>query len=641
MLPLLACLQSEPTTPRVLVLGIDGLDAEVVDQLVSEGRMPNFAGLKRQGAHGVLMSDPPMLSPILWTTMATGQTPDRHGIGSFAVGQTTDGEKQPVTSTMRRTKAVWNIASDLGRRVGVVGWWATWPPEEINGVMVSDHTCYHFLFGEGQSGAARTQNSIFPDDRAADLEALIRRPSDITFDEASRYINVEKAEFNREFDFADDVSHFRWALATADSYSRIGKRIWQADRPDLMMVYIEGTDSISHLFGHLFRAGSLAGDLAEQQRRYGHAVEEIYVYADQLVGEFMDLMDEETTLMVISDHGFKLGALHDDPTVTTSMKRVSEDFHDLDGIIYLGGHGVRPGAVIDNPRQIDITPTVLHLLGLPAAADMPGRVLADVLTGGSELARVDTYEDGAGSVQVSQGDASVSREVIAHLEALGYLGGDEEPAVNRAAADMLLNGKRFDEAAAAFASLIETDPENAALYLNLGVALSNLDRDDEAFKALERARELDPTNAMVFFNLGLLAERRGDTATAAEMFRTTLRYETTHESARARLEEITGRSRVYEPKNEAERQASDLAARAAQLTRQGAYPAASNLLDQAEKLAPELPLVHQYRANVAYLQGDLDGAISALERSLELEPGNERVRKNLETLVARRDNGTD
>ena len=79
ILSTLTCRQGAPTTPRVLVLGIDGLDSEVVDQLVAEGRMPNFARLKSEGAHGVLQSDLPMLSPILWTTMATGRSPDRHG----------------------------------------------------------------------------------------------------------------------------------------------------------------------------------------------------------------------------------------------------------------------------------------------------------------------------------------------------------------------------------------------------------------------------------------------------------------------------------------------------------------------------------------------------------------------------------
>lgn len=639
------CGSPEPPTPRVIVLGIDGLDAEVVDQLTAEGRLPNFARLRHHGAHGVLQSDPPMLSPILWTTMATGRTPDEHGIGAFAVEGAKTGVKEPVTSSLRRVKAVWDIASDLGRRVAVVGWWATWPPEPINGVMVSDHTCYHFLFGRGQSGAAPVENVISPPEWASELAPMVRRPQDITLDEASRFLTVSEEEFNRPFDFKDDVSHFKWALASADSYRDMGREIWSAGRPDLLMVYIEGTDSVSHLFGHLFRATGLAGDLAEQQRKYGRAVEEIYVFADGIVGDYLEMMDERSTLMVISDHGFKLGALHDDPTVTTSMRRVSEDFHDLDGIIYLGGRGVREGAPIEHARQLDITPTILHLLGLPAAADMPGRVLTEALDNVPELARVATYEDGAARPRTARGDDAVNREVIAHLEALGYLdggeAGNEADVPSRAHADMLLRAGRLEEARAAFETLTKLDPTSSALHLNLAVALARLGRTDEALAALAQAEKLDGTNARVFFSRGLIAEQQGRLEEAAEFYRTTLRYEPDHEMAKQALSRLTGSARVYVPATTAEAEAIDLAVRGAEEARRGAYDDAAALLDRAEELAPELPLVHQYRANVAYLQHDLDGAIAALQRALELEPGNARVEKNLAILQARRSAGSE
>jgi predicted AlkP superfamily phosphohydrolase/phosphomutase/Flp pilus assembly protein TadD len=631
----------EPT--KVIVLGIDGLDAEVMDLMISEGLLPTFERLRRDGAHGVLWSELPMLSPILWTTMATGRTADDHGIGSFVAEHTHDDAKTPVTSSMRRVPAIWNIVSDHSRRVGVVGWWATWPPEEVNGVMVSDHTCYHLLFGQGQSGAVRTENAIFPPERATELETLIRRPQDITLDEASRYIAVAREDFDRAFEFTDDISHFRWALATADSYRAMGRRIWSTDNPDLLMVYIEGTDSVSHLFGHLFRAEGLAGELAEQQRRYGRAVEEMYVYADQMVGEFLGLLDDRTTLMVISDHGFKLGALHDDPSVTTSMRRVSADFHDLDGIIYLAGRGVRSGARITQARQIDITPTLLHLLGLPAANDMPGRILTEAFDDGREpLERIASYETGTNPRQPADDDAGVSSEVLAHLEALGYLEGDDDEAgVTRAHADMLLRGSRFDEAADAYASLVADDPEDATLHLNLSIALAQLGRHDEASAALGRAAEIDPLNPKVAYNRGVAAERRGDRDAAIENYRTTLQLDPNHGKARAALERLTGSARIYQPSNEDERRAAELAAQAGQRARQGDLEGAGELLDEAEALAPELPMVHQYRANVAYLEGDLGTAIAALERSLELEPDNARVRKNLDALRSRRDAGPD
>jgi predicted AlkP superfamily pyrophosphatase or phosphodiesterase len=138
---------------RVIVLGLDGVDPDVVELLISEGQLPNFAKLREAGAHARLLSSEPLLSPILWTTIATGKTPDQHGITNFVAVNEKTGQQLPVTSQMRRVKALWNVVSDLGRKVAVVGWWATWPAETVNGTIVSDHTAYHFLFPEGQTGA--------------------------------------------------------------------------------------------------------------------------------------------------------------------------------------------------------------------------------------------------------------------------------------------------------------------------------------------------------------------------------------------------------------------------------------------------------------------------------------------------------
>ena len=60
---------------RVLILGIDGLDPATVDLLMSEGEMPNLARMRQEGAYGEVICPKPLLSPILWTTIATGRSP--------------------------------------------------------------------------------------------------------------------------------------------------------------------------------------------------------------------------------------------------------------------------------------------------------------------------------------------------------------------------------------------------------------------------------------------------------------------------------------------------------------------------------------------------------------------------------------
>ena len=374
---------------RVIVFGLDGADPATIDLLLSEGKLPHFARLRREGAYAPLQSQKPLLSPVIWTTIATGKTPDVHRIGHF-VAVNAAGEQLPVTSRMRRVKALWNILTDRQRSSAVVGWWATWPAETIRGSVVTDHFAYHFLMEDSAQkpeAGART----FPPELEKRIAPDAKPPQDVTREELAPFVTVTDEEFAKPFDFESDLSHFKWAYATAGTYTRIGLRLWKEDRPDDLFVYIEGLDSTSHLFGHLFRAGNLSGELAEQQRKYGHAVEQMYVYADRLVGSVMDAMDSRTTLLVLSDHGFELGRLQDDPSKTRDMRRVSELFHRPEGILYMYGYRVKPRTRLQRPTILDVAPTVLALNGLPRASDMPGRVLAEALDV-TVLAPVPSYE---------------------------------------------------------------------------------------------------------------------------------------------------------------------------------------------------------------------------------------------------------
>src|SRR6059036_735452 len=97
----------------------------------------------------------------------------------------------------------------------------------------------------------------------------------------------------------------------------------------------------------------------------------MYRYADGLVGDFLKVLEGNSTLVVLSDHGFELGAVPDDPSKTRDMRRVSERYHRREGIVYLYGNRVRPRSRLDQPRQLDVTPTLLALAGLPPARDIP------------------------------------------------------------------------------------------------------------------------------------------------------------------------------------------------------------------------------------------------------------------------------
>src|SRR5688572_19030104 len=127
-----------PAPRRVIVVGLDGADWQLLDAYVAKGAMPELGRLSREGRTGILHSLVPPLSPLVWTTIATGRSPLEHRILDFTRFHPTTGQREPITSDERRVKAVWEMAGDSGRDVAVFGLWATHPAEAVKGLMVSD-----------------------------------------------------------------------------------------------------------------------------------------------------------------------------------------------------------------------------------------------------------------------------------------------------------------------------------------------------------------------------------------------------------------------------------------------------------------------------------------------------------------------
>jgi tetratricopeptide (TPR) repeat protein len=444
-------------------------------------------------------------------------------------------------------------------------------------------------------------------------------------------VTVTDEELARPFAFEDDLSHFRWAYATAGTYTRISLRLWKEDRPDDLFVYVEGLDSTSHLFGHLFRAGNLSGELAEQQKRYGRAVEAMYGYADRLLGDVMDAMDSKTTLLVVSDHGFELGRLQDDPSKTRDMRRVSEAFHRPEGILYLYGYRVKPRVRLQRPTILDVAPTVLALNGLGRGADMPGRVLAEALDL-TVPAPVPTYETSTETASAVTGtaDPQADPEIVKKLASLGYIGA-KSPTGDRNLAGVHFEAGRYEEAAREYAALVEQSPNDSALRASYAGALGALGQYDAAIEQLDKAIALEPVNVEAYHNRAVIHERRGERDAAVRDYQTAVRYNPQYEPSRRALARL-GAPLPQTPRSDAEKRAAALAEEAAGAARRGDYADAGRKLDEAARIAPRFALVYQYRANVAYLRGDRAGAIAALQAGLKLEPDNALFRENLKRL---------
>src|SRR6267378_907970 len=123
---------------RLLLIGWDAADWKVIHPLLDSCQMPNLARLIAGGVHGNLATIYPALSPMLWTSIATGKRPPKHGIHGFVEPSPDGMSVRPITSLGRKTKAIWNILNQIGKRSIVFGWWPSHPAEPIRGVMVSN-----------------------------------------------------------------------------------------------------------------------------------------------------------------------------------------------------------------------------------------------------------------------------------------------------------------------------------------------------------------------------------------------------------------------------------------------------------------------------------------------------------------------
>ena len=135
-----------PQRRKVLLIGWDAADWKVIHPLMDGGKMPALKHLVETGSSGNLASLDPPMSPIMWTSIATGMTADKHGVLGFTQPRADGKGVQPVLASSRKVKALWNILMQSGLKTHVIGWWPSHPAEKLNGVSISNF--YHRVSGQ-------------------------------------------------------------------------------------------------------------------------------------------------------------------------------------------------------------------------------------------------------------------------------------------------------------------------------------------------------------------------------------------------------------------------------------------------------------------------------------------------------------
>lgn len=476
-----------PSRPRVILIGWDGGDWSLLDRLAASGRMPNLARLVAEGSTARLKSFVPILSPIVWTTVATGVTPDLHGVLDFQeVDQ--DGAVGPISGRSRRTAAIWNIASARGRRVGVVGWWATHPAEEVNGFFVSDHASA-ILFEGTREGM------VFPVSLESGVRQVIEAEGRIADSDLEPYFAMAPeavaAERKKGGGLENPVIAMARILGATRTVQRIARDLYDRERPDLAAVYFEGTDAIGHVFAS-YAPPRLSCVSEADFRRYSGTVDAYYAIIDQMLGQWMRRAGEDgATLLLCSDHGFKWG---EDRTCTRSSLNFTTAafWHRLDGVLAAWGESVLPLATRGDASVYDLFPTISALMHLPQDPKMSGKALLSLFQGVSVPVRSDVLAETAVRRLAAAGPSPAERsEYAAKLRALGYLTGSESKT----------------------ASVLPKGPwpgRTEGAWNNLGLFQRGAGQLGEAERSFREALRMRPGYAPPMFNLAVVERTRGN-----------------------------------------------------------------------------------------------------------------------------------
>ena len=264
------------TTRRVMILGLDGATLDLIRPWAEQGILPTFKKLMQDGAWGPLRSVMPAVTPAAWSSFITGVNQGKHGIFDFTSRQDEAYEYELVESTLRQAPSMWQLASQAGKRVIVYNVPVTYPPERINGLMVS-----------GLMTPPGAKDATYPPELQSELELPLRGKTEAAKTTLWR---------GRETEFVRDL------LDTHAYNFRTARYLMHRQLWDLFVAEFQHTDTVSHLmWKHMEDKGA---GLPEPVRELGaNAIRDIYKDIDVKLGQLIRDAGEDTVVVVMSDHG--------------------------------------------------------------------------------------------------------------------------------------------------------------------------------------------------------------------------------------------------------------------------------------------------------------------------------------------------
>lgn len=425
---------------KVLLVGWDAADWKIISPLVDAGQMPALESLINNGVMGNLATLDPPFSPILWTSIATGMYADKHGVLGFVEPMSNQVGVRPVSAASRKVKAIWNILTQNNYKTHVVGWWPSHPAESINGVMVSNlaqKVSYNPAKEEFPPGA------VHPKELTPLIKHLRIHPAELTHEHLIPFV-PKMSEVDQTVDHRlSSVAKILSENATIQAYIT-----WAMENNDwdFAAVYFDGVDHFSHL-AMQYHPPKLPWISEKDYNLYKDVVNSAYRFFDMTLQKLLSLTDENTTVILVSDHGFVSD--HNRQSHAPMEPAGPANDHREHGIFLASGPGIKKDERLYGASLLDITPSILHIFGLPVGEDMDGRVLTEIFDTSKPVETIESWDkvDGfCGSLPLdAEEDPLLAQEALQQLVELGYIEKpeeDSEKAVKSAAKELQYNLSR-------------------------------------------------------------------------------------------------------------------------------------------------------------------------------------------------------
>ncbi|MEO7136057.1 MAG: alkaline phosphatase family protein [Vicinamibacterales bacterium] len=374
---------------HVRMLMFDGASLDVISPAVAAGRLPNIARIFDQGAVLHLATLRPTQAEPVWSAIATGRYPIYNGVRSAVIYRALGGTpiqllpdycfaqalvtfglltEEPQTATDLLARPIWNILSDRGASVGVIGWPLTHPAPVVNGFSVSD--AFHRLPPTGLS--QDISPALWPSSLLADALAALQVPADP--DPESLVTAMGAPQPINDYDVRSEQ-----APIVADRVHLQLLRALEINAPRFMAIRFPGIDAVGHRFLR-YADPSAFGDVSEAEReRFGGVLNHYYGFIDMLVGRELEQLGPNDVLLVVSGFGMEplspgkrvLEIIAGNPQISGTHERAP------DGFVLAFGASVAAGRP-NRASVVDLTPTILYFLGLPVGRDMDGFARIDL-----------------------------------------------------------------------------------------------------------------------------------------------------------------------------------------------------------------------------------------------------------------------